>query len=88
MSRTYKDRHWKLRFPEEDNYVKVAYEAHPHTMVWSDKYRCYIWSELDYSKTVVSYTWEYVPGVKTKRSVTISHGIGLVQHLALGLICT
>ena len=69
MSRTWKDRSWQRRWPEAaiDSVIRVAYEAHPHTTVWNEEYRCLAPGELDYTKTVIRYMWVKQPGEKTKK---------------------
>lgn len=60
MSRTYKDKHWKLRFPEtfrlgDDDYIKVPYE-----------YEYTHWETKEVI-TLIRYVWLDKPGRKTKK---------------------
>lgn len=64
MSRTYKDRHWKLRFPESDwrfGTERIPYEAQGRVYDFdTNKY-------LEEYTTVIRYTYVSLPGIKTKK---------------------
>lgn len=61
MSRTYKDKHWKLRFPREDDSVVIEYVA--EVKVYDYNLRAFT-GETRISK---ARFWIQEPGVKTKK---------------------
>ena len=72
MSRTYKDKHWKLRFPESYTnfdafYDRVPYEADRH--VFCSELGKYVTSGVTYT----SYIYLQKAGVKTKKRKSLDN---------------